>query len=399
MQILKIIVLVKNVFQTVKINMNIFSWSNNTIMKKNKVLIILLFCSNVMFAQSITVTGYGDTKDKALKSAFQNAVEQEVGVLVDTRTVIKNNKLIKNKILTFSNGYIKDYTEISSKEQLGFWTVKINAIVERQKLLSKIKKIKLQAKKITGTNKLYAQVISQVKTKFDAEDLFKKFYNTFTSVPTENYSAEVKDFIIDSDLATRTIVPVMMKIEISEQESEVVSKQLNEAYLLLEKMSIGHSKGEDLKALDNVWINIGLKQNTTRTTYPNEILFCTDIKNRDKRSAYTYFGFPRSYSVIYPFNQITIYHSYDSRYYLGFGKPKRKRTGYVVVQALDNNGKVLKSFSLNESKFSLESMVSSFNINGQDLRYEDGFDGVINWNMPIKYLQRITQIKATIKWI
>jgi len=358
----------------------------------NRIVLLLLFCSNIVFAQSITVTGYGDTKDKALKSAFQNAVEQEVGVLVDTRTVIKNNKLIKNKILTFSNGYIKDYTEVSSKEQLGFWTVKINAVVERQKLLSKIKKIKLKPKKITGTNKLYAQVVSQVKTKFDAEDLFKKFYNTFTSVPTENYYAEVKDFTIDSDLATRTTVPVRIATDVVYKESDIVKRQLQEAYTLLDKMSIG----SNLEVNRNLFDIIGGKE--ARKKYPNEIRFIKDGPD-------VYFGFPRSYSVIYPFNQNDTF--YDSgnevgieyRFYIGFGEAKRKRTGYVVVQALDSNGKVLKSIALNEYKFYVKSMVDSIIINRQKLIYENGFDGVINWDMPIKYLKRITQVKATIKWM
>jgi len=184
-------------------------------MKKliSKILLVFLFCSNLLFAQNITVTGYGNSKDEALKSAFQNAVEQEIGVLVDSKTVIKNNKLIKNNILTYSNGFIKDYKEVSAKQQMGFWTVKISAVIEHQKLLSKLKKIKINPKQIKGTKQLYAQVVSQVKTKFDAEDLFKKFYRTFTSVPIENYYAEVVGFSIDTDLATRKIVPVKISYE------------------------------------------------------------------------------------------------------------------------------------------------------------------------------------------
>lgn len=347
---------------------------------------MILFCTTAILAQSITVTGYGDTKDKALKSAFQNAVEQEVGVLVDTQTVIKNNKLIKNKILTYSNGYIQDYTEVSSREQLGFWTVKIKAIVERQKLLSQIKKIKLKPKKITGTKKLYAQVVSQVKTKFDAEDIFKKFYNTFTSVPTENYYAEIKDFTIDSDLATRTTVPVKIKATVLYKESNIVKKQLKEAFTLLEKLSIGNNFQIPRTGFEKF-----MKQKE-RKVYPNEIMFYKDSKK-------IYFGFPRSYSVIYPFNQKEKYDNAEREYYSGFGKPKRKRTAYVIVQAVDNNGKVLKSFTLNKYKFSVNSMILNKCINCQGITYSDGFDGIINWDMPIKYLQKITQVKATIKWI
>jgi len=348
---------------------------------KSKILIILLFCSNLLFAQSITVTGYGNSKDKALKSAFQNAVEQEVGVLVDTKTVIRNNKLIKNKILTYSNGFIKDYKEVSSKQQMGFWTVKINAVVESQKLLSKIKKIKLKPKKITGTKKLYAQVVSQVKTKFDAEDLLKKFYRTFTSVPIESYYAEVTEFDIDTDLATRKTVPVTIKCSVRYSKSPIVKRQLKEAHDFLKKLAVGYSEKKDISVM-------GIFKGTNPKSYPNRIKGqLLPLNNTAYFKNIAFFGFPRSYSVVYPFNQRN-----------GFGMPKRHRKGYVIISALDKNGKVLKKWSKRNHIFKLESMVTGLQVSELELIPKEN-NYVIKWKMPTSYLKRIAQVKATIKWI
>ena len=336
----------------------------------HKILFVLLFLNSIVFANNITVIGYGDTKDKALKSAFQNAVEQEVGVLVDTKTVIRNGNLIKNNILSFSNGFIKDYNEISAKQQMGFWTVKISAVVEHQKLLSKLKKIKINPRQIKGTKQLYARVVSQVKTKFDAEDLFKKFYRTFTSVPTESYYAKVIDFNIDTELATRKTVPVKVTATIYwiDGEAPIVRKQLDSAYNLMKKLSTTMTLHKDLSFF----------QKLGGSVYNNEIR----VKRAD--GTITHFGFPRSYSVIYPFNREN-----------GFGEAKRQRTPHIVLLFLDKNNHILKRMNPKGYSSTLDSMVSGFEIGTYD---GTGGDYKLNWNMPIKYLKRISQVKAKIVW-
>ena len=123
---------------------------------------------------SMEATGYGNSENEALKSAYQNAVEQYVGVLVDTKTVIQNSQLIQNDILTFSNGYIDSYKKISSKEQLGLWEVKIEAFIKKQEILTKIKTLKIEPKQVNDSEQLYAKVTTQVKSKFDAEDMIVK---------------------------------------------------------------------------------------------------------------------------------------------------------------------------------------------------------------------------------
>ena len=350
----------------------------------NKIFLILLIFVNIIYAQHITVTGYGNSKDEALKSAFQNAVEQEVGVLVDKRTVMRNNKLIKNKILTYSNGFIMDYKEVSAKQQMGFWTVEINALVESQKLLSKIKKIKIKPKKITGTKKLYAQVVSQVKTKFDAEKLLKSFYNTFTSVPIESYYAKVNTFYIATDFASRKTVPVIIKWQLKYKQAPLVKHQLEEAHRFMKKLSV--SKKEITTSVFSYFKDIGSNPFASETI--NVQKGSRQNNNLLLKAEYTFYNFPRGYSMIYPFNN------------QGFGDRKRKRVGYIVLTILDKNNKVIKKFSMKKNKFKLYSMVYGFRIEEGELydaNLKDEYQK--RWDMPIKYLKRIKQVKAEIKWL
>lgn len=53
-------------------------------------------------SEAIVVEGVGMTPDEALKDAFRNAVRQVVGAVVDAETLVKNDEVINDKVLTYS---------------------------------------------------------------------------------------------------------------------------------------------------------------------------------------------------------------------------------------------------------------------------------------------------------
>lgn len=78
-------------------------------MKKFIVMACLLLWTNISCAQQVTVTGAGDNKDAAIKDAFRNAVEQVVGVYVNSNTVVSNSQVEFDKIYANSEGYVNDF--------------------------------------------------------------------------------------------------------------------------------------------------------------------------------------------------------------------------------------------------------------------------------------------------
>lgn len=78
-------------------------------MKKIIILFCLVLCTNITYAQQVTVTGVGDNKDDAIKDAFRNAVEQVVGVYVNSSTVVSNSQIELDKIYANSEGYINTF--------------------------------------------------------------------------------------------------------------------------------------------------------------------------------------------------------------------------------------------------------------------------------------------------
>lgn len=63
---------------------------------------------------TLTVSSDGPTKEDATKNALRNAIEQAYGTFVSANTTILNDELVKDEIVTVSNGSIKEYKEISA---------------------------------------------------------------------------------------------------------------------------------------------------------------------------------------------------------------------------------------------------------------------------------------------
>ena len=63
---------------------------------------------------TLTVSSDGPTKEDATKNALRSAIEQAFGAFVSANTTILNDELVKDEIVTVSNGSIKEYKEISA---------------------------------------------------------------------------------------------------------------------------------------------------------------------------------------------------------------------------------------------------------------------------------------------
>lgn len=99
----------------------------------------------------VVVSGTSNTREGALKEALRNAVEQGVGVFIDSATYVKNNQVIHDEILSYSKGYILDYNVISEEKIEEGYRVKIQAKVDSKKVekkLAALNIIKLKGKAI-----------------------------------------------------------------------------------------------------------------------------------------------------------------------------------------------------------------------------------------------------------
>jgi hypothetical protein len=228
------------------------------------VFLICLFLANpnAVFSQDkgktqeVVGEGVGTSADLALKDAFRNAVRQVVGAYVDAETLVKNDELVEDKILTYSNGFIKTFSEIegSKKVQGGIYRVKIKAVVETGSVIAKLKASNISIKEVDGKG-LFAEVVSKMDSEKDASALLKKSFEGF---PRSCLKIEVKGepkLLEKSD--TKATVLIQIEVSVDPKAYKAFSSKLQ---TVLEKLvSEKKSKGEFLIKSEEIILSEGNK--------------------------------------------------------------------------------------------------------------------------------------------
>ncbi len=86
---------------------------------KYTLLILTLFMQSInLFGAdenlvTLTVNGEGETKEIATHNALRNAIEQTFGVFISSNTQILNEELVKDEIISISNGSIQSFDILS----------------------------------------------------------------------------------------------------------------------------------------------------------------------------------------------------------------------------------------------------------------------------------------------
>ncbi|MDE7369384.1 MAG: hypothetical protein K2N08_06375 [Muribaculaceae bacterium] len=84
-----------------------------------------------------TVSADGPTKDEAIKNALRSAIESVYGAFVSANTTMLNDELVKDEIVTVTNGSIKSYKEVSAVENpKGGWFVTVQGVVSLPHLIT-----------------------------------------------------------------------------------------------------------------------------------------------------------------------------------------------------------------------------------------------------------------------
>jgi len=138
----------------------------------------------------IVATGIGADPDASLKNALTSAVEQAVGLVVDAETIIKNEGIVKDQILTYSDGYVEKYDKVKEgKRDDGLYETKIKATIKKRQLVEKLKQSNISVKQVDGQS-LFAEVYTKQASTKDVVPMIEK---TFEGLPFSLLKVEVID--------------------------------------------------------------------------------------------------------------------------------------------------------------------------------------------------------------
>jgi len=125
--------------------------------------------ANADQVKEVVATGIGVDAQSAEKQALTAAVQQAVGSYLDTKTFTENEDVIKDRVLSLSNGFVSKYDVISGPKQRDdkLFEVTIKARVQGGQVVAKLKEVNLIKGEVSGQN-LYAQNMTQMMSSDDA---------------------------------------------------------------------------------------------------------------------------------------------------------------------------------------------------------------------------------------
>jgi hypothetical protein len=152
-------------------------------MKKITSLLIALFFSLIINAQedktvTLSISGQGKTQDEAKQNALRNAIEQAFGTFISSNTEILNDELVKDEIVSVSNGNIQKFeiiSEVKISEGEYSTTLKSTVSVSRLTSFAESKGVEVEFK-----GSLFSFNIKQQK--FNKENEEKSIINLFSVV-------------------------------------------------------------------------------------------------------------------------------------------------------------------------------------------------------------------------
>ena len=116
--------------------------------------------------EEVIIEGVGVTPEAAKKNAFRNAVSKVVGSFIENDILIKNDKIIEDKLLEYSGGFVETFEIISeSKDKEGLFKVKLKAKIAQQTVVEKLRSMKIDVKSVSGSN---------LKAQFETQETMKK---------------------------------------------------------------------------------------------------------------------------------------------------------------------------------------------------------------------------------
>ncbi|MBR2508132.1 MAG: LPP20 family lipoprotein [Lentisphaeria bacterium] len=136
--------------------------------------------------QTAIARGIGSTSDAALKDALNQAVQQVVGSLVSSEAFVKNDELIKEQVLTYSDGFVQKYEVLkpAKSHSSGLVEITIKAFVAQKKLQKRLESVNILKVKVEGAQNIWAQLETEKFRKENAEALLIK---TLSLLRPEDY--------------------------------------------------------------------------------------------------------------------------------------------------------------------------------------------------------------------
>ncbi|MBV5309798.1 hypothetical protein [Chromatium okenii] len=175
----------------------------------------------------IVAQGMGTDTDSALRNAYSNAIQQALGLYVDAETLVQNDQIVKDQLLTHSRGLIKKFTKISEGDDSGLHTVTIRAEVLRQPLIDQMKPILKTTVPLDGSN-LHAALATKTEQVKDVQPLLDKAIKPFIGPAMFNFEIDGSPTFDEKKSELLVNVKITPNLKAYNQEREKLMQVLDQ---------------------------------------------------------------------------------------------------------------------------------------------------------------------------
>ena len=143
-------------------------------------------------AREVVAEGSGLNKEDAVKDACRSAIRQVVGEVVDSETVVRNDQLIKDEVLLYSDGIVDRHEILDERREGGIVRVTMRARVSRRKLVQKLVAAKITVKELADSGEnVVARLATEREARKEAAAMVAK---AFVGFPSDQLEARVVDW-------------------------------------------------------------------------------------------------------------------------------------------------------------------------------------------------------------
>jgi hypothetical protein len=160
---------------------------------------------------TVVVIGSGTKPEEALQNAFSHSIEQVNGMMVDAETLVRNEQLITDRVLTYSRGLVKDYKVVREWKDKDLHYVCIRADVKLQELQEKLKEAQVTTFAVRG-DLLALQAWHDIKNEKDAAEMLKTLLTDYGATKMMKVEVVGKPEVVEK---TDTGVKLRIKVQIS----------------------------------------------------------------------------------------------------------------------------------------------------------------------------------------
>ncbi len=173
-------------------------------------------------------------RDAAVKDAQKRAVEQAIGLMIDSQTQVENYQVISDKILSRIKGYITRYTVIGQNQDSGLLRVRINAEVSMGKLNEDLSAIGVltgrmhKPRTMGGTRPVLITIIGLNKTQFvKFKDVLRNQVPGIKDLHERSFNGNTAKISVDSKIGAQQLSDELVMRDFGTFSVEVVGSTAN----------------------------------------------------------------------------------------------------------------------------------------------------------------------------